>query len=91
MVHSVRQHGIRAGANTIHGGRGSDTFCAIRPVMPPLPSPGSSQPPQSLILNARDRLTRSDQDPVRILVTGLSLSPLTSLGTFPPSYPPDFL
>jgi hypothetical protein len=31
--------------------------------------------PQSLILNARDRLTRSDQDPVRILVTGLSASP----------------
>jgi len=24
---------------------GSDTFCAIRPVMPPPPSPGSSQPP----------------------------------------------
>ena len=30
----------------------------------------SSQHPTSLIINARDRLTRSAQDPVRILVTG---------------------
>jgi hypothetical protein len=29
---------------------------------------------QSLIINARDRLTRSAQDPVRILVTGLLVS-----------------
>ncbi|MGB8200705.1 MAG: hypothetical protein WCF33_13585, partial [Pseudonocardiaceae bacterium] len=43
---------------------GSDTFW-------PLPSPGSSQHPEILIINARDRLTRSAQDPVRILVTGL--------------------
>ncbi|MGB6165084.1 MAG: hypothetical protein WCF33_01085, partial [Pseudonocardiaceae bacterium] len=42
---------------------GSDTFW-------PLPSPGSSQHPEILIINARDRLTRSAQDPVRILVTG---------------------
>lgn len=50
-------------ANAIYGGHGSDTVW-------PLPSPGSSQYPASLIINARDRLARSVQDPVRILVTG---------------------
>jgi hypothetical protein len=64
-------------ANAIRGGHGSDTFW-------PLPSPGSSQHPESLIINARDRLTRSAQDPVRILVTGPLAVPLLLKPRVPP-------
>ena len=58
-------------ANAICGGHGSDTFW-------PLPSPGSFQHPESLVINAETGLTRSAQDPV--LITGLFMFTGASVG-----------